>query len=260
MLTSVGAQLAGGGRSGGGQGGRNSPQSASCPTLPSCPPAAKPVNWPPAAMHSEADARADLRAVHWQTGYRQEAPPFSEAHQRYVAPRNGKSAVLSGEVMKELRTSHIDLEFGSDKTSKSWQAQQSGDLSKHAPAKYQAKKSHEARAIGAELRKCNLCFSDRTSATGVSEKAARFPGHPAVDQAPELARLLGKDLKASHIDLSNGSSRDVSDWHSMCGFQMSLYEEAKYANRRQDAADLSFLRKSSVPLGSAHERTHAIYD
>jgi hypothetical protein len=127
-------------------------------------------------------------------------------------------------------------------------------MSQNSEAKYEAKKPEDLKHIGAELRKTNIAFSMRPTPTGKTEQMHRYQGMPVMEHAVYVGDILGKDLKASHIDFGNGQSRGVKDWQGTQAAEMSRHEGAKFVCKQPNAAlDTAALRVSSVPLGSAYE-------
>lgn len=213
---------------------------------------ARPVNWPPAPTQSAADAKADLRAVHWQTSFRPLQPSRSDSKLQYIHHKGATPGLLSEATRKDLRAVHWNT--GVDKEQKVWKSTGAEELARHEDAKYKAEQPKDMKHLGAELRKTNIPFSCRPTPTGQSEKASRFQGEPVQERAAYLGDILGKDLKASHIDFANGNSHSVKDWQGMQAAEMSRHEDAKFACKRQGAArDTKELRVSSVPLGSIYE-------
>mmetsp|Transcript_33110 Transcript_33110/g.83771 ORF Transcript_33110/g.83771 Transcript_33110/m.83771 type:complete len:227 (+) Transcript_33110:113-793(+) len=210
------------------------------------------------ALH--ADPKADLRGVHWQLGYRDFDPARTEAKLRYLPTHGAQPTVLDPEQAKELRRSHVDLAVAEEKTGRAWKAVMTDEMSRNAGDKFGCRKPQGFEALSVELRKSSVSLSDLSIAPGKSEQKLRYAMPPPFNQAKSYADTLGKDLRASHYDMSNGREKIARDWMSAQQAEMSRHVREKFDCEKPSGMDAlsKELRKSSIPLGSAFDiRTRA---
>mmetsp|Transcript_92189 Transcript_92189/g.192763 ORF Transcript_92189/g.192763 Transcript_92189/m.192763 type:complete len:224 (+) Transcript_92189:137-808(+) len=215
----------------------------------------KSVNWPRDSRTNlhQADAKADLRGVHWQIGYRPGEATQTESKHKYVNHR-GSPAVLNEAKAAELRRSHIDLAVGADKSSKQWETVMTGDMCRNASEKFGCKKPEGFQALGAELRKSSVSISDQTTPPPHSELKDRFGPPPKFEQAKSYADSLGKELRSSRIDIANGQEKIARNWESSMRAEMGRHAKEKFLYQQPAGFQhlIAELRKSSVPLPGAH--------
>merc|ERR1712225_6750 len=128
-------------------------------------------------------------------------------------------------------------------------------MSRHAKDKFEAKQPTGFRHLIKELRKSNLPLTDpRPMPRAQSEVQFQFVEKPYSAQA-SYAATLGKDLRASHIDIAQGHEKTTKNWVPVCHGALNDNQEAKWSCKQPDAFDqLGIeLRKSSVPLSGAGE-------
>eukprot|EP00930_Biecheleria_cincta_P021123 TRINITY_DN15723_c0_g1_i2.p1 TRINITY_DN15723_c0_g1~~TRINITY_DN15723_c0_g1_i2.p1 ORF type:complete len:225 (-),score=45.93 TRINITY_DN15723_c0_g1_i2:97-771(-) len=210
----------------------------------------RPVNWPPVRKLTSDDAKADLRGVHWALSY--SAPTLRQTvtkdsyihHGKYSKP----AAVDNGD---DLKASHIDMAVGVPRTCSHWQAAQSAEMSRNAAAKFSCEKPKGFEQLGEELRKSSVTFSDRKLPEQLTEQKRSFGQPEYIEQAASYAASLGKDLRASHIDVANGRDKNCGHWQGMQKFEMHEYAKEKFACKKPAGFDhlIAELRKSNVPLG-----------
>eukprot|EP00442_Polarella_glacialis_P024640 CAMPEP_0115070530 /NCGR_PEP_ID=MMETSP0227-20121206/13165_1 /TAXON_ID=89957 /ORGANISM="Polarella glacialis, Strain CCMP 1383" /LENGTH=222 /DNA_ID=CAMNT_0002457055 /DNA_START=158 /DNA_END=826 /DNA_ORIENTATION=+ len=211
------------------------------------------LEWPKVPKKSEADGRADLTAVHWSLSFTSTQMPKTEAKTAYI--NYGKVKRTGAfELGDDLKASHIDLSVGQSRTGKHWQSSQSSEMFRNAAQKFGCAKPEGLGHLGEELRKSSISFSDRDegSAFPQSEQKSRFITPAKVEQAPNVAETVGKDLRASHIDIANGANTECKHWKSMLNLEMEKNAKEKFECRKPTAFEhlSKELRKSSVPLGN----------
>jgi len=212
---------------------------------------ARAVNWPAEPVDHQEDPKESLRGVHWKLSYVGTETPKTETKLAYI--QHGKymrqGAVENGD---DLKASHIDLAVGQSRSGKDWQAAQTAEMSRHEAAKFACEKPQGFEQLGEELRKSSVSFSERPEQSSTeTEQKARFATPPHVEQAASFADTVGKDLRSSHIDISNGNSQSVAHWKSMQTSEMDEYAREKFNCKKPAGFDhlIAELRKSSVPLG-----------
>eukprot|EP00933_Yihiella_yeosuensis_P028048 TRINITY_DN21856_c0_g1_i1.p1 TRINITY_DN21856_c0_g1~~TRINITY_DN21856_c0_g1_i1.p1 ORF type:complete len:223 (+),score=57.54 TRINITY_DN21856_c0_g1_i1:49-717(+) len=206
--------------------------------------------WPKPPVLTEDDAKADLRGVHWQLSFVDHGPGKSEARQNYVDKGFAKPDAFDHSA--ELKASHIDLAVGCDRSCKHWQSSLTAEMSRNEESKFACGQPKGFDELAHELRKSSVSFSDRAIAPSQSEQKCRFNVPPKVEQAPNVAETVGKDLRASHIDISNGGGTSCAHWQAAGQAEMSAYAKEKFECKKPGGFEAlgKELRKSSVPLGA----------
>eukprot|EP00440_Ansanella_granifera_P072657 gb/GFBE01078844.1/.p1 GENE.gb/GFBE01078844.1/~~gb/GFBE01078844.1/.p1 ORF type:complete len:233 (+),score=54.70 gb/GFBE01078844.1/:1-699(+) len=214
--------------------------------------APKQFDWPRSASDKEVDPKEDLRGVHWALSYVPNQPSKTETKMAYIQhPSYRRQA--SVENGADLKASHIDLSVGESRSGKHWQSALTAEMSRNAADKFNCKQPGGFQQLGAELRKSSLSFGDRADGGSAheTEQKARYGAPPPVEQATSFADTVGKDLRASHIDIANGRDTRASHWQSMQSSEMAEFAKEKFNCRKPAGFDhlIAELRKSSVPLG-----------
>lgn len=208
------------------------------------------IQWPRPKQATEVDAKADLRGVHWQLSYLQTTPGQTETKEAYIQhPKyQRRQAVENGD---DLRASHIDLAFGASRSCKHWVAALTDEMSRNEEDKFNCKRPDGFEALGTELRKSHISFGERYEPTCQSQQKVNFGAPPKVSQLASFADTVGKDLRASHIDIANGAEKSCAHWKAMQTSEMARNAKEKFSCRKPEGFYhlIAELRKSSVPLG-----------
>uniref|UniRef100_A0A7S1MLL4 Uncharacterized protein n=1 Tax=Alexandrium catenella TaxID=2925 RepID=A0A7S1MLL4_ALECA len=207
----------------------------------------------PAPKQPALSAKEDLRGVHWATGFRSLPSSKSETRSQYIPHEN---VATPTEVPSHLRQSHWDLAFGSEKTGREWQSVLTEQMSSNLESKFGCSKPEGMKGIASELRRSSIALSCGNLVAYQSEQHSRYQpnnGRPA----ESYSDLLGKDLRASHIDIANGQDKSTRTWRGVNKGDMSQHAREKYqCEKPRGFEELSKeLRKSSVPLGGLNTFT-----
>lgn len=161
---------------------------------------------------------------------------------------------IDGDPGKDSRKGNIDHSYGHPKNCKDWIPEQLAVMSAHSVEKYKAERPSGFEALAKELRKSSVPIPNgpHIPLDGVSSLQSAFTPKWQ-PMAENLASTLGKDLRASHIDLGGGAPRPGQHWMSMQQDDMTRHAQQKFANRKQAGFDdlAVELRKSNVPLAGA---------
>jgi len=223
-------------------------------------PAVKSVNWPKSHEQTKAEAKEDLRGVHWATSFRRldttdteqrhrfkEQPPSASAHDRRIPGR--------------LRDSHIDLAFGCDKSSKGWTSEQSDVLARNMESKFGCKGPEGRKDVALQMRRSNVSLSCGSLLAYETEQRKSFAA-PKVEprfSAPvaAMSKTLGLELRRSSFDIANGQDKTEATWKGVLKSEMSQYARQKYEIEKPKVEEhlMKELRQSSVPLGGVGFRS-----
>jgi len=216
-------------------------------------PAVNRVNWPKQLEQTKADAKEDLRGVHWATSFRRldtkdteqrhrfrEHPPSTSGHGRSIPGR--------------LRDSHIDLAFGCDKSSKGWSSEQSDVLARHMESKFGCKGPQGRKDVATQMRRSNITLSCGSLLAYETEQKKSFPPPKVESKMPApaaISKTLGLELRRSSFDIANGQAKSEASWKGVLKSEMSQYARQKYEIEKPKAGEdlMRELRQSSVPLG-----------
>mmetsp|Transcript_18907 Transcript_18907/g.44874 ORF Transcript_18907/g.44874 Transcript_18907/m.44874 type:complete len:238 (-) Transcript_18907:66-779(-) len=213
------------------------------------------IDWPRPEQKHEVDAKADLRGVHWQLSYMATSPEQSQTKQAYIKHPSyqRRAAVENG---ADLKSSHIDLAFGASKSCKHWSSALTEEMSRNQDEKFNCKKPEGFEFLGAELRKSSISFGERSEENLLSHQKQQFTAPPKVKQMASFADTVGKDLRASHIDIANGADKSSSHWKAVQTSEMAQFAREKFECRKPEGYChlIAELRKSSVPLGGLGEK------
>ncbi|CAK9036446.1 Hypothetical protein (Fragment) [Durusdinium trenchii] len=208
------------------------------------------IQWPKEQQATDVDAKADLRGVHWQLSYLPSHYGQTETKEAYIKhPRYQREKMV--ENGDDLRAPHIDLAFGASKSCKHWVAALTDEMSRNEYDKFHCKKPDGFEALGAELRKSHISFGERSEVGAQSHQKMAFGAPPKVAQMASFADTVGKDLRASHIDIANGAEKSCGHWKAVQTSEMAQYAREKFSCRKPEGFYhlIAELRKSSVPLG-----------
>jgi len=184
------------------------------------------------------------------------APPgqTSESRTNYVAKPFAKSANFN-HLGAELRKENIDHAYGHVKTCSHWTAVDREEMSRNALEKFACAQPTGFQHLAKELRKSNLPIKDlRALPRATSETRMQYVEKPYSKQE-SYAETLGKDLKASHIDIAQGHEHNTKNWVPVMHSALNANQEEKWACAKPAAFDQLGveLRKSNVPLAGAGE-------
>lgn len=185
----------------------------------------------------------------------------SEQRTQYVNfGEKGKKSSNFNHLGAELRKENIDHAYGHVKTCSHWTSVDREEMSRHAKDKFACEMPSGFQHLIKELRKSNLPLTDpRPMPRTQSESQFQYTEKPYSAQA-SYAATLGKDLRASHIDIAQGHAKTTRNWVPVCHAALNDNSETKWACDPPDPAELQRriqlgieLRKSSVPLSGAGE-------
>jgi hypothetical protein len=184
------------------------------------------------------------------------APPGQTSEQRtqYVEQPRSKN-VNFNHLGAELRKANIDNAYGHEKKCNHWTSVDREEMSRHAADKFACRIPSGFQHLQKELRKSNLPLQDpRPVPRSQSETRSKYVEKPYSAQQ-SYASTLGKDLRASHIDIAQGHEKHTRSWVPCTMASLDDHHEEKWACKQPEAFDqLGIeLRKSSVPLSGAGE-------
>jgi hypothetical protein len=182
------------------------------------------------------------------------APPgqSSESRMQYTAKPQSKSANFN-HLGAELRKANIDHSYGQSKTCSHWTAVDREEMSRNAVEKFACETPQGFQHLAKELRKSSLPIKDlREQPKATTESRLAYVEKPYSAQQ-SYADTLGKDLRASHIDIAQGHEKSTRNWVPVCHSALNANQEEKWACEKPSAFDQLGveLRKSSVPLSGA---------
>jgi len=209
------------------------------------------------AVNKNVDPKEALRGVSWSLGYRGSEPGKTEQQIQYVKQNGGPNIGNEEELKARLRKPNIHLAYGQASGCETWMAVQTEEFSRAEDAKYECKPPADSAERIAELR-CSKVSFDLPGGHGprTSEQKSRFIDHQNADQVVNFAETLGKDLRASHIDIANGGVKSTDQWRGVGGEEMSRHAKDKFQCEKPSGFEAlsKELRKSSVPLGTLGDK------
>jgi len=188
----------------------------------------------------------DIKGVHWAHGYRRLPVSKSEQRSRYTPHENASPSQT--EVPSHLRETHWDLAFGCEKSARDWQSVLTEQLASNVESKFGCEKPRGMEAIASELRKSNIALSCGNLVAYQSEQHGRYIP-PNSRPAECYSKTLGRDLRSSHVDLSNGAAKTGKNWQTIEKGEMARHSREKYHCEKPRGFDSREMRKSAVPLG-----------